>query len=104
MIIATRLPWGTYIALVEMFDNMLQLMCFSVYFKGILNTDDIFRWEDAKGAYLKFINKLIMGHVEIFSYTNTPNYSQAFIITIATSTQKYIMILVYNYLQKCTRN
>ena len=31
----------------------------------------IFRWEDAKGAYLKFINKLIMGHIEIFSYTNT---------------------------------
>ena len=31
----------------------------------------IFRWEDAKGAYLKFINKLIMGHTEIFSYTNT---------------------------------
>ena len=29
------------------------------------------RWEDAKGAYLKFINKLIMGHTEIFSYTNT---------------------------------
>ena len=25
----------------------------------------------AKGAYLKFINKLIMGHIEIFSYTNT---------------------------------
>ena len=23
-----------------MFDNMLQLMCFSVYFKGILNTDN----------------------------------------------------------------
>ena len=32
---------------------------------------DYFRWEDAKGAYLKFINKLIMGHTEIFSYTNT---------------------------------
>ena len=32
----------------------------------------LIRWEDAKGAYLKFINKLIMGHTEIFSYTNTP--------------------------------
>ena len=39
MIIATRLPWGT-IASGEMFDNMLQLMRFSVYFKGILNTDN----------------------------------------------------------------
>ena len=38
-IIATRLPWGT-IASGEMFDNMLQLMRFSVYFKGILNTDN----------------------------------------------------------------
>ena len=36
--------------------------------KSIKNS---FRWEDAKGAYLKFINKLIMGHTEIFSYTNT---------------------------------
>ena len=35
--IATRLPWGTS-APGEMFDNMLQLMRFSVYFKGILNT------------------------------------------------------------------
>ena len=25
-----------------MFDNMLQLMCFSVYFKGILNTDNCY--------------------------------------------------------------
>ena len=40
MIIATRLPWGTYITPGEMFDNMLQLMRFSVYFKGILNTDN----------------------------------------------------------------
>ena len=43
MIIATRLPWGHvvyYYTLGEMFDNMLQLMCFSVYFKGILNTDN----------------------------------------------------------------
>ena len=39
MIIAARLPWGT-IASGEMFDNMLQLMRFSVYFKGILNTDN----------------------------------------------------------------
>ena len=39
MIIATRLPWGT-IASGEKFDNMLQLMRFSVYFKGILNTDN----------------------------------------------------------------
>ena len=39
MIITTRLPWGT-IAFGEMFDNMLQLMRFSVYFKGILNTDN----------------------------------------------------------------
>ena len=39
MIIATRLPWGTY-SVWQMFDNMLQLMCFSVYFKGILNTDN----------------------------------------------------------------
>ena len=39
MIIATRLPWGT-ITSDEMFDNMLQLMRFSVYFKGILNTDN----------------------------------------------------------------
>ena len=37
MIIATRLPWpGVLIAPGEMFDNMLQLMHFSVYFKGIL--------------------------------------------------------------------
>ena len=40
MIIATRLPWGTYIAPGEMFNNMLQLMHFSVYFKGILKTDN----------------------------------------------------------------
>ena len=39
MIIATRLPWST-IASDEMFDNMLQLMRSSVYFKGILNTDN----------------------------------------------------------------
>ena len=39
MIIATRLPWGT-IASGEMFDNMLQVMRFSVYFKGILNRDN----------------------------------------------------------------
>ena len=38
MIIATRLPWG--IEPGEMFDNMLQLVRFSVYFKGILNTDN----------------------------------------------------------------
>ena len=24
----------------EMFDNMLQLMCFSVYFEGVLNTNN----------------------------------------------------------------
>ena len=29
-----------YLASGEMFDNMLQLMRFSVYFKGILNTDN----------------------------------------------------------------
>ena len=39
MIIATRFPW-VLIAPGEMFDNMLQLMRFSVYFKGILNTDN----------------------------------------------------------------
>ena len=39
MIIATRLPWRL-IASGEMFDNMLQLMRFSVYFKGIPNTDN----------------------------------------------------------------
>ena len=31
---------GVLIASGEMFDNMLQLMRFSVYFKGILNTDN----------------------------------------------------------------
>ena len=31
---------GVHIAPGEMFDNMLQLMRFSVYFKGILNTDN----------------------------------------------------------------
>ena len=51
MIIATRLPWGT-IASGEMFDNMLQLMRFSVYFKGILNTDN---------GYFQFINNDISG-------------------------------------------
>ena len=40
MTIATRMPWGTYSAWPHMFDNMLQLMDFSVYFKGILNTDN----------------------------------------------------------------
>ena len=39
MIIATRLPW-VLIAPGEMFDNMLQLMRFSVYLKRILNTDN----------------------------------------------------------------
>ena len=39
MIIATRLPW-VLIASGKMVDNMLQLMSFSVYFKGILNTDN----------------------------------------------------------------
>ena len=39
MIISTRLPWVIK-APGEMFDNMLQLMPFSVYFKGILNTDN----------------------------------------------------------------
>ena len=36
MIIATRLPWTGVLAPGEMFDNMLQVMYFSVYFKGIL--------------------------------------------------------------------
>ena len=36
MIIATRLLWGMLYG--EIFDNMLQLMRFSVYFDGILNT------------------------------------------------------------------
>ena len=31
---------GVLIASSEMFDNMLQLMRFSVHFKGILNTDN----------------------------------------------------------------
>ena len=39
MTIATRMPWGTYSAWPK-FDNMLKLMDFSVYFKGILNTDN----------------------------------------------------------------
>ena len=39
MIIARRLPWGTYNAWRNV-DNMLQLMRFSVYIKGILNTDN----------------------------------------------------------------
>ena len=39
MTIATRMP-GVLIAPGHMFDNMLQLMDFSVYFKGILNTDN----------------------------------------------------------------
>ena len=39
MIIATRCH-GVLIASGEMFDNMLQLMHLSVYFKGILNTDN----------------------------------------------------------------
>ena len=39
MIIATRLPWGTY-SVWRNFDSMLQLMRFSVYLKGILNTDN----------------------------------------------------------------
>ena len=40
MIIATRLLYGVLIALGEMCDNMLQLMRFSVYFEGILNTNN----------------------------------------------------------------
>ena len=39
MIVASRLLWGT-IAPGEMFDNMLQLIRFSVYFEGILNTNN----------------------------------------------------------------
>ena len=31
-----------YLAPVEMFDNMLQLMRFSVYFEGVLNTNNGF--------------------------------------------------------------
>ena len=39
MTIATR-TYAILIAPGQMFDNMLQLMDFSVYFKGILNTDN----------------------------------------------------------------
>ena len=40
MIIAIHDCHGVLTAPGEMFDNMLQLMRFSVYFKGILNTDN----------------------------------------------------------------
>ena len=40
MIIAIHVCHGVLIASGEMFDNMLQLMRFSVYFKGILYTDN----------------------------------------------------------------
>ena len=42
MTIATRICHGVLIAPGQMFDNMLKLMDFSVYFKGILNTDNIY--------------------------------------------------------------
>ena len=54
--------------------SLLCNMCLSFilrYGSVTVLMDTCFRWEDAKGAYLKFINKLIMGHTEIFSYTNT---------------------------------
>ena len=47
------------------------LIIFQINYGMLLWGSDIIRWEDAKGAYLKFINKLIMGLTEIFSYTNT---------------------------------
>ena len=52
--------------------QMFKCIIYSLWTNNIeRNTIIIFRWEDAKGAYLKFINKLIMGHTEIFSYKNT---------------------------------
>ena len=50
MIIATRLPW-VLIAPGEMFDNMLQLMRFSVYFKGI--TLFSYKNNDISGTHAK---------------------------------------------------
>ena len=52
-----------------------------------------FRWEDAKGAYLKFINKLIMGHIEIFSYTNTHIHP---LITIIHYNYSYINTKIHH--------
>ena len=40
MIIAIHVCHGVLIASGKMVDSMLQLMRFSVYFKGILNTDN----------------------------------------------------------------
>ena len=42
MTIVIHVCYGVLIALGQMFDNMLQLMDFSVYFKGILNTDNCY--------------------------------------------------------------
>ena len=50
-------------------DTEQQVKCFYVCI--LVWSMCLCRWEDAKGAYLKFINILIMGHIEIFSYTNT---------------------------------